>query len=111
SPELVMVDPELAALARVQLPEPGSFWASNAPSPPTARSSVGAARALEETARGKRGRRARRPLLLLAAVSLTLNILFVGRAAWPVPRPSLLADGSSAAASAGNLLVGPVDPA
>src|SRR5947207_3111153 len=36
SPELVLVDPELAALARLQLPEPGSFWASNAPSPPTA---------------------------------------------------------------------------
>jgi len=111
SPELVLVDPELAALARLQLPEPGSFWASNVPPPATAHSSAEAARPVEETMSAIRKRRARRPLLLLAAASLTLNALFIAHAQRSVPRPSFVADASGAGATAGDLLVGPVDPA
>jgi hypothetical protein len=86
SPELVLVDPELAPLARLQLPEPGAFWASPSRSPDTPVPLVAVTQ--QDTPDGHK-RAVRKPLLLLVAASLTLNAAFVRHAQSSVSRPSL----------------------
>jgi hypothetical protein len=81
SPELVLVDPELAAVARLHLPEPGSFGRR----PESA--------SLEVARSESRSRRHRwwlsQPLSLLVFVGLVASALFIGRAMSSVPRPWL----------------------
>lgn len=80
SPELVLVDPELAKVARLHLPEPGSFGRR----PPTT---------IELERSESRSSRQRwwlsQPLFLLVFVGLVGSALFIGRAMSSVPRPWL----------------------
>jgi hypothetical protein len=81
SPELVLVDPELAAVARLHLPEPGSFGR-----PPQTAS-------VEVATSASRSSRHRwwlsQPLILLVFIGLIGSALFMGRAMSSVPRPWL----------------------
>ena len=81
SPELVLVDPELAAVARLQLPEPGSFGRR----PQTA--SVEVERS--ESRSGRHRSRLSQPLILLVFIGIVGGALFMGRAMSSVPRPWL----------------------
>jgi hypothetical protein len=81
SPELVLVDPELAAVARLHLPEPGSFGRR----PQTASVEV-------EGSKARSGRHRwwlSQPLILLVFVGIVASALFIGRAMSSVPRPWL----------------------
>src|SRR5438067_1130389 len=88
SPELVLVDPELAPLARLLLPEPGAFR-QGAPRPPALPETVRAVPRMEPPAARARTRTTKKPLLLLVAVSLTMNVAFIRHAQSSAPRPSL----------------------
>ncbi|HEY2372301.1 MAG TPA: hypothetical protein VGH82_07105 [Gaiellaceae bacterium] len=81
SPELALVDPELAAVARLHLPEPGSFGRR----PETA--------SVEVEWSESRSVRHRwwlsQPLILLVFVGIVGSALFIGRAMSSVPRPWL----------------------
>jgi hypothetical protein len=81
SPELVLVDPELAKVARLHLPEPGSFGRR----PQTA--SVEVERS--ESRSGRHRRWLSQPLILLVFVGIVASALFLGRAMSSVPRPWL----------------------
>ena len=81
SPELVLVDPELAAVARLHLPEPGSFGRR----PETA--SVEVKRS--ESRSGRHRWWLSQPLSLLVFVAIVASALFIGRAMSSVPRPWL----------------------
>jgi hypothetical protein len=81
SPELVLVDPELGSLARLHLPEPGSFWASRPPSPEQAP-------LIEGCASGRRKLSSRRTRGV-AVVCLTLVAVLMGRVNSSAQRPSL----------------------
>lgn len=81
SPELVLVDPELAAVARLHLPEPGSFGRR----PQTASVEVERSRARSDRHRWWLSQ----PLILLVFVGVVASALFIGRAMSSVPRPWL----------------------
>jgi hypothetical protein len=81
SPELVLVDPELAEVARLHLPEPGSFGRR----PQT--TSVEAERSESRSTRHRWW--LSQPLILLVFVGLVASALFIGRAMSTVPRPWL----------------------
>ena len=81
SPELVLVDPELAKVARLHLPEPGSFGRRPEPA------------SVEVATSASRSSRHRwwlsQPLILLVFIGLIGSALFIGRAMSSVPRPWL----------------------
>ena len=81
SPELVLVDPELAKIARLHLPEPGSFGRRPEPA------------SVEVATSASRSSRHRwwlsQPLILLVFIGLIGSALFIGRAMSSVPRPWL----------------------
>src|SRR5262249_3074970 len=79
SPELALVDPELAAVARLHLPEPGSF--GRRPESPANVDSP------QPRAEGRR--RMSQPFVLLVLVAIVASALFIGRAMSSVPRPWL----------------------
>jgi hypothetical protein len=86
SPELVLVDPELAPLARLLLSEPASFGMPAA-APVEARAGK---RMLAHVRRTSvKHRELSKPLLLLVAASLTLNGVFIRHAESSVARPTL----------------------
>jgi hypothetical protein len=70
SPELVLVDPELARLARASLGEPGSFGAPKPPTGPRLQLVVGVPPSPEVRVRARRRRGGRTMLALLAGVVL-----------------------------------------
>jgi len=81
SPELVLVDPELAAVARLHLPEPGSFGR---------RPQTTSVEVAESRSRSTRHRWwLSQPLILLVFVGVVSSALFIGRAVSSVPRPWL----------------------
>lgn len=81
SPELVLVDPELAAVARLHLPEPGSFGRRQEAS------SIEVERS--ETRSGRHRWWLSQPLILLVFLGIVGGALFLGRAMSSVPRPWL----------------------
>ena len=81
SPELVLVDPELAEVARLHLPEPGSFGRR-----PQA-ASVEVAKSASRSSRHRWW--LSQPLILLVFIGLIGSALFIGRATSSVPRPWL----------------------
>src|SRR5919201_1223460 len=89
SPELVLVDPELAPKARLRLPEPGSFRATALPAAKVVPEVVPAAVAVAGDNGNRPRRKGRRLLLLLAAASLALNGVFIAHARSSVARPTL----------------------
>jgi hypothetical protein len=91
SPELVLVDPELAPLARLLLPEPGAFRPGAPPAAAVQATECVVPRMERPPARTRR-RTAKKSLLVLATVSLTLNAVFIRHAQSSVPTPSLLPD-------------------
>jgi hypothetical protein len=78
SPELALVDPELAAVARLHLPEPGSFGRR-----PEGPAEVGPPPRVESR------RRVSQPFVLFVLVLIVASALFIGRAMSSVPRPWL----------------------
>jgi hypothetical protein len=87
SPELVLVDPELAEVARLHLPEPGSFGRRPQPA------------SVEVTQSKSRSARQRwwlsQPLILLVVFGTIASALFIGRAMSSVPRPWLSQTGAN----------------
>jgi hypothetical protein len=81
SPELVLVDPELAKVARLHLPEPGSFGRR----PQT--TSVEVERSESRSVRHRWW--LSQPLILLVFLGIVGSALFLGRAMSDVPRPWL----------------------
>jgi hypothetical protein len=90
SPELVLVDPELAPLARLHLPEPGSFGRSATREPEAL--CLGADEAgLRVLPAREAGRKSRPWLVFVAALSLGLNGMLVWHArSRGIERPSLV---------------------
>jgi hypothetical protein len=109
SPELALVDPELARLARARLHEPGSFWPGGAdrrpaPAPPPLRTVVPAPAV---AAWGTPLRTAPAPAVSVAAAELLAERTAVSRADrffQPAPPRPLVPGGMAAVAAA--LLVG-----
>jgi hypothetical protein len=87
SPELVLVDPELAPLARLHLPEPGSFGVSTRPHSEVATAVVDENTVVQSRIPERRRRKGGRSLVLLTAASLAANAVFIHHAQSSVPRP------------------------
>jgi hypothetical protein len=101
SPELVLVDPELGSLARLNLPEPGSFWASRPPSPEPAPLIEGCASGRRKLSSGR--------TRAVAVVCLTLVAVLMGHVDSSAQRPSLSVD--SRLSSAGSQAMHAAAPA